>query len=350
MLKGLKLKTIIVTSSFPLQKDDYKGNFVYNYAKMLNKVVYVVAPHNKNSKIFEKWDNIIIIRIPYSLPYFEKLFYNNGVLENIKNNPFVAVFGINFLINAFIFLSFFVKKGDKIITNWIFPTGIIGSLIKLLKKDIKHEIIVHSACINLLNKFKLKKTSKFIEKYSDYIQFVNSVHLKWFEQLIDKQINHKIKLEPMPVSLNIEDDFKKEYNFKNILFIGRIVEIKGLDLMLENLKDLDVNLVIAGDGYLKNELEQKYPFAKFTGFVKSPQKEELFKQSSIVIVPSIKTNIQIEGFPTVILEAIKTKNIVLISNQIEGIDYYFKNNENVIFYNPYTTELKEIIKKFIKKA
>jgi len=344
------LKTIIVTSSFPLQKDDYKGNFVYNYAKLLNQVVYVVAPHNKNSKFFEKWDNIIIIRIPYSLPAFEKLFYNNGVLENIKKNPFTAVFGLNFLINIFIFLSFFTKKGDKIITNWIFPTGIVGSLIKLLKKDIKHEIIVHSACINLLNKFNLKKTSKFIEKNSDSIQFVNSVHLQWFEKLIDKQINHKIKLEPMPISLNIKDNFIKEYNYKNILFIGRIVDIKGLDLMLENLKDLDINLVVAGDGYLKNSLEKKYPFAKFVGFIKSPQKEELFKWASIVIVSSIKTNIQIEGFPTVILEALKTKNIVLISNQIEGINYYFKNNDNIVFYNPFTTELKEIIEKLNKKV
>ena len=117
---------------------------------------------------------------------------------------------------------------------------------------------------------------------------------------------------------------KKENNIKNILFIGRLVEKKGILELLESFSSFyqinqSYNLIIAGYGALENEIKDYIlknefgDFIKVLGKVNDEQKKYLFDHSEILVVPSIKTNDDTEGMPVVILEGLYYEKILLVS-------------------------------------
>lgn len=353
-------KQVIITTSFPKDKNDYSGLFIYNYLKLNKLNSVVIAPHAPNLKEFEHWGNIEIIRVKYAPEKFEKLFYNLGVPDNLMNSPLLSIFAIPWLIKSSLIAYSKLNNHDYLITHWAFPTGISGAFLKLIKKDIVHINIIHSAGITILKNKKLKIFTKFLYKYSDKLHFVNTEHVKWFEALINKKLNkEKLILKPMPVTIctgktlvssvvtypMVQKKANSTIGENNILYLGRIVKIKGLDLMLDELKAIKkTNIIIAGNGNLKSELENKYVYAKFVGSVFGKEKENLLINSNIMIIPSISNNGQIEGFPTTILEGAINKNLLIISEEVKGIDYIFKDGINCLYYNPYKKgELKKII-------
>ena len=359
-------KQVIITTSFPKDKNDYSGLFTYSYLKLNKLDSVVIAPHASKLKEFEQWDNVKIIRVKYAPEKFEKLFYNLGVPDNLKNSPLLSIFAIPWLIKSSLIAYNQLNKDDILITHWAFPTGISGAFLKFIKKDIIHINIIHSAGITILKNKKLKFFTKFLYKYSDKLHFVNTEHIKWFEALINKKLNkEKLILKPMPITTCMSKTMvnnvvtntmeQKKANpiigDNNILYLGRIVKIKGLDLMLDELKSIKkTNIIIAGNGNLKSELENKYVYAKFVGSVFGKEKENLLIKSNIMIIPSISNNGQIEGFPTTILEGAVNKNLLIISKEVKGIDYIFKDRINCLYYNPYKKgELKKIIQTLNQK-
>ena len=348
------MKIVVLTTSFPKNKKDYSGLFVLNYLKNTNLKSIVIAPHNKGLKKRETVDGIDVRRIQYAPENMEKLFYSKGVPDNIRKSPFLTMLSIPWMMKSSVLAIKLLKDDDILITNWAFPTGVIGAFIKKFsKKKIKHINIIHSAGLTILKNKNLKFLTKFLYENTDKLHFVNTEHISWFEKLIDKKIKkEKIILKPMPISTPIPNDRDTlpcvstwGIGKNQLLYLGRIVKIKGLDLMLDELKSLkNINLTIAGDGNLKTELEQKYSYANFTGSVFDKKKQDLLNKSNIVIIPSISTNGQIEGFPTVILEAALSKSLLAISTEVKGIDYIYKDKLNCFYYNPYKkNELRDLV-------
>ncbi len=346
------MKTVILTSSFPLNSDDYSGIFVFNHAKLLTGDIWIIAPHHKKTPLYEIKEGIHILRVPYHLPKYEDFFYGEGVFENLKKSPLKFYKGAFFLFEALLFLMFFLKKGDILYTHWIFPTGFAGSILKKIK-SIQHHIIVHSGGISLLKKFNLKYIAKFTAKNCDSIQFVNSFHNNWLEKLTDFTLNYVRKFAPMPADKNLFLSYKKDLKFRKILFLGRLIPIKGVKEMLLSIPNIINNpnweITIAGDGSLLDELKNLFPTVIFKGKVNFEQKKKLLEESDIVIIPSIQTNSQIEGFPTVIIEALFTQNLVLVSNNIVGGEYFI-NSDEVVFYSQKSGELEKLLQNIKKNG
>lgn len=92
--------------------------------------------------------------------------------------------------------------------------------------------------------------------------------------------------------------------YKNLLFIGRISWEKGLDRLIEALKDMpNVVLTIAGndeDGFKAGLLDLADMLGvsdrvKFVGSVYGGEKDNLFKMASIVVLPSYSENFGISA-------------------------------------------------------
>lgn len=98
-----------------------------------------------------------------------------------------------------------------------------------------------------------------------------------------------------------------------ILFVGRFVEKKGCEYLIDALGILKRNgvpasAVLIGDGELRGELERRANEAGanviFLGFMPVDEVRAWMNRASIVVVPSVTaTNGDSEGLPTVILEA-----------------------------------------------
>ena len=98
-----------------------------------------------------------------------------------------------------------------------------------------------------------------------------------------------------------------------ILFVGRLVEKKGCDVLLRAVQKLtphvpDVEVVIVGDGPLRAACEalaaKLEVNAKFTGVLSSIEVRNYLDSSAVLCVPSITgTNGDAEGLPIALLEA-----------------------------------------------
>lgn len=141
---------------------------------------------------------------------------------------------------------------------------------------------------------------------------------KSVEELMDLGISPaKIKQFTYWIDL---DHFKpsKKTNSKEfvILFVGRLVAIKGIKVLIKAFKNLKgrMSLVIAGDGPLRNEIMEAAQVGERIKFVGKLDKDEIvdyYNKSDLVVVPSINN----EGFGRVILESLACSVPVLGSNR-----------------------------------
>ena len=110
---------------------------------------------------------------------------------------------------------------------------------------------------------------------------------------------------------------------QNILFVGRLTEVKGVSLLLEVVLRLrsdhpNVTLTIVGDGELREALEAEAQAkglteVRFTGAIGQSEVAEELGRSAIFVLPSYA-----EGVPVVLMEAMAAGRPVVTSH-ITGI-------------------------------
>ncbi len=142
-----------------------------------------------------------------------------------------------------------------------------------------------------------------------------------------------------PPKIEKPDQIKKYGLIGNdyILFAARLVKEKGAHYLIEayNYLNLDLKLVIAGDAQHEDKYKSYlYKMAGgndniiFTGFLSGKILDELFSNCYLFVLPS-----EIEGLPTVLLEAMSYGNCCLVSDipenreALNNFGYTFKNKD-----------------------
>jgi len=134
-----------------------------------------------------------------------------------------------------------------------------------------------------------------------------------------------------------------------ILFVGRLVEQKGVTYLLKacaKLKAEGENFVlnIAGDGPLRAELESEAKALElgsrvcFLGWVPREKLPELYREADIFVLPSFD-----EGMPNVILEAMAS-GLPIVATDIKGNNELVKSGTNGFLYKE-QDELVFVLKK-----
>ncbi len=205
-------------------------------------------------------------------------------------------------------------------------------LVNFIKDRIHKQIYNYVNTVVAPSSFALNKYKK--ERYFLYAKkeiIYNGIKINQEQTL--KLINSKIK------------EIKKRKVTK-FLFIGRLVIEKGILNIIDVFKEIknkDIELYIAGDGYLKDyiiDIIKDDPRIKYCGFVIGKEKDDLYKQSDVLILP---TSIFPETFGLVILEAM-SYGIPAIASKYGGTVEIIENNKNGILIEPDSFfELKKAI-------
>ena len=195
--------------------------------------------------------------------------------------------------------------------GWIEPIKIAISLgyrvvthshnSRLLVNDAKHRIIykINKARLSRFNVIRLscsKKATDFMYSPDNKVQFIhNAVDINTFK--FDRNEKLQVRSE-----LNIPD------NTKIIGFVGRLVEQKNVLFLPDILnsvvkhRDLDVVMIVLGEGYLKNQLLEKvkqYNLQNHFLFLGDHADINRYYQAmDVFILPSL-----FEGLPIVMVEA-----------------------------------------------
>ncbi len=155
-------------------------------------------------------------------------------------------------------------------------------------------------------------------------------------------------LDMKNINKALQIDIKELFHIKNdyptFVSVGRLVKAKGFDLLIEAVKDLDINLIIVGDGQEEdnlNALIKKYN--KTNQFIIAGFRDDalnLMKSSDGVIISS-----RFEGFSYVFAEAL-CLNKPLISTDVADIKKFIPNE--TLIKNKEVVSIKEQITYFLE--
>lgn len=230
------------------------------------------------------------------------------------------------------------------------PANIIGIILNKMLK-VKFISTVHSDIIYEFNGVK-RVIYKFIERITvRYANNVITVSNDLKRKLINRYKGYCDKFLVIYNGVTFDNDlleFTRENNIFKILFVGRLVEIKNIEYLLESLYKikqlgLEFQCEIIGEGELREELEKSCVSknieknVKFLGFKENIQ--EYMLKSDMLIMTS-----KMEGIPLVIIEAFANR-LPVVASAVGGICEMIKNNYNGILFN--LNEKDELTKVFI---
>lgn len=144
-----------------------------------------------------------------------------------------------------------------------------------------------------------------------------------------------VKNKPMFVAYNGVDleKFKTtSYDFKRILFVGRLIADKGAQDLILAFKNIEkdfpgLELMIAGDGPFRGDLERlaKGSNINFLGHLEYPQIAKIYKKCAVYVSLSYSN-----GLSTTILEAGAAGLVVLASDQ-SGVRELINKDRGFLF-------------------
>ena len=333
--KVMKIRVLVLTTTFPRWRDDSTASFVFDLSKQLDKEgveIIVLAPHHLGAKLMEEMDGIKVYRFPYFWPSrYERLCYGGGIPPNFRRS-LLAKIQVPFLFISELFyaLKLIKKEGiDLIHAHWIIPSGLVGLICKRIF-GIPLIVSSHGSDINRVGNRFIGVVFKHILKNADWVIAVSTA-------LRDKLINlgaQRSKVKVMPCGIELDNflvDIKKGNDLR-ILAIGRLIEDKGFHNLIEAMsyvvKEIpDVTLTIVGDGPFREELirlskdlslQDKIAFKGGKPHSEIPR---YIQESDLFVLPSMS-----EGLPLVILEAMACGKAV-VATDVGGIPDVIINGE-----------------------
>jgi glycosyltransferase involved in cell wall biosynthesis len=151
---------------------------------------------------------------------------------------------------------------------------------------------------------------------------IHTVSYAMKEDLVKFNVKHDIVVIHNGINLRNYDNFELDKDYQNyILYIGRLVFVKNLDVVISAFKDVvkkvpQAKLIVIGDGPMRDKWEKMASESglshaiEFIGFVSHKRKIELLSKCSSLLLPSTW-----EPFGLVLLEAFAMSKPVLVSDQ-----------------------------------
>ena len=147
----------------------------------------------------------------------------------------------------------------------------------------------------------------------------------------------KAKLITHYIGIDVSGMQQPEQRQGRLLFIGRLVDKKGVDILLAAMRRLhqsDSKIVpgldIAGSGPLEAELRAQaadLPSVRFLGWQTPDQLSHILHKAHTVVVPSrIAADGDCEGLPTVVLESIRA-GVPVVASDHAGIPEIIRHEE-----------------------
>ncbi|MFA6285073.1 MAG: glycosyltransferase family 4 protein [Parcubacteria group bacterium] len=311
-----------------------------SYSDELNKylsfsgmdiVVFTPQLPKNSPTVEEKYASVKIVRFP--------------AFEIISNYPLPKFWSFRFWKT---FFSLFENKFDFVVSHTrFFSTSLLALIYSKLKKTFWIHIEHGSDFVQLNNGLssslaKLYDLSfgKLVLRKSDRNIAISEAVKKFVQHLSERKECDVLyrgfeteKLEKIPPS----SEFQKKPDEIYILFVGRLIDGKGLPDLLEafsHLSEPKIRLLLVGDGPQKENLLQQAENlniaekVSFLGYRKYSDTISILKLADIFVNPSYT-----EGLPTTVIEAALCKKAIVATN-VGGTDEIIENGRSGYLVQP----------------
>lgn len=254
------------------------------------------------------------------------------------------------------------NKIDLIVFSYTSSSGFLGFYIPIIKflLNINYIVINHGGAIK---PWGVKFIHKIIFKEASKVIAISKPIQKEYIKRTGRNIEFIPPLIPFVGSKIEKENLRNKLGFSKkdiiIFYVGSLKPLKSPDTLLlgffklgkELLIKNRVKLVFAGDGVLRNKLEERAEgleigkMVLFLGNVDNNNIKDIYKMGDIYVITSI-----FEGTPISMLEAMFNKKRIIASN-VRGINNIITDGNNGMLFNEKDSDdlsikLKQIILDF----
>ncbi len=131
-------------------------------------------------------------------------------------------------------------------------------------------------------------------------------------------------------------------NRTKYLFMGRLAKEKGPDLFCETITQLGLNGVVVGDGYMRRELEAKYPNIEFAGWLSGNEKLNVIRECKCFVF----TSKWYEAFGLVVAEMKALGIPAIVPSESAAAEQIEDGVDGLLYKIGDVDSLKEALQKF----
>lgn len=296
---------LVLASTFPRWKGDSEPPFVYELCSRLavSCDVTVLAPRSVGAATNEIWENQLkIVRYPYFFARMERLAYQGGILAKLKSDRRFFLLVPFFLFGQLWALIGLLRRQnfDAIHAHWIFPQGFLALLATIVsRQSIPVVVTSHGGDLYGLRGQLLSRIKKWVLLRASGITVVSHAMRRDVAEMTGNQVDSKVLSMGVALqSVFIPPLLQGGRDRCQILFVGRLVEKKGVDVLLRALPKVQANfpavhLTIVGDGPERSRLEclakelDVFEIVEFAGRKPNAEIVDFYRSAGVFVMPSI---------------------------------------------------------------
>lgn len=346
---------LLITHSYPEKNKGFTSDEV-NYVLKNHKDWKVVS----FSKIKENNSNIIYINL---LDGIKAYLFSNKINFKKKLKILKLVFSFNIkesLRNFYsLFLTFsLIEKIDVddikyTFSYWLTRPTIIAYYLNYLTK-IEYYAQGHGSDIYIYPPINIKNILKKAKKIITISNANKNYIEKEFDLTEDKIKVFRLGANP-PEKLEFKEYIKRE---NRLVYIGRLEKVKGIDILLESLKEiknelkkLEYKIEIYGLGTLEKYIRDflidndMIDFIFLKGWLSQEEIYKILNNSKGILLSSYS-----EGLPVVLMQA-ASQGTPIIATDVGGVREILYENENgFLCKNTNSKDFSKSILKFLKNS
>lgn len=342
-----KKKILILTSTFPRWENDTLPPFVYELSRRLTDQfeVHLSAPAFPGAKKYEMMDGIHVHRFRYFFRRWERLAGSDGIIPTIQRNRAYLLLVPLFLLGQYLAARRLIKKNRPAVAHahWIVPQGLIVRLLSLTT-PVHYIVTSHGGDIFGLQGKVMTRLKRWVLKKAQCTTVVSNAIKREVVQNLDS--NLPLSVIPMGVDSTLfspnrqNSALRQKHQIEGpfLLFVGRLVETKGVQYLLEAMRTVlkthpNTKLMIVGRGPWEAKLKSQAQALGiesqilFMGAIPNNQLPQYYATADLFIAPSIQTQEGSEGFGLTLVEA-GMSGAWLIGSDIGGVGDIIQEGKN----------------------
>jgi len=317
----------IVTTSYPRDDDDPAGNFVLGHARWLAAAghhVEVIAAGDAAADAGRN-DAIAVTRVATGSA---GLFYGGGAPEALSGRSWRWLGAASSSAAMVAAIARRARHWDGVFAHWIAPSGLA---VAMAAPRVPACVIAHSGDVHLLRRLHLVRPAVRLLERANLV-FVSAHLRERFCAALPAARAGKVQQHSVVCPMGIDvarfarlADHSDTAQPPTVLFLGRLVEVKGVATLIDAVARLErpLRLRIAGDGPERAALIARAGDlgvdAEIVGEVRGAARDQVLASASVVVLPStIVAGGRTEGAPVTALEALAA-GVPVIASAVGGL-------------------------------
>jgi glycosyltransferase involved in cell wall biosynthesis len=333
-------RLLVLASTYPARPGDGVPAFVRDLAVQESRDfdVLVLTPRVAGAPLREQDGPLSVRRYPYFPRRWEDLA-DGAIIENLRAAPRRWLQVVPFLVAQYIALRSTYREfhPDLIHVHWIIPQGIVAHVAL---RGVPRIVTTLGGDLYALNNPLLRAAKRWVLRHADRVTVMNRDML---DAVLRLGVN-PAHAQVIPMGVDVAAVLPAAANAPiaagrrvQALFVGRLVEKKGLAVLLEALRRIDaathpITLTVVGDGPLRGVLEAAAGDldldARFVGQLGREALAGEYARADLVVVPSVPaTSGDQDGLPVAMLEAMASGRPVIASD-LPGLNEVIADERN----------------------